>query len=44
MPTVGNVIGNRVLKLDPEKVEAIKSFQTLENQQDLERFLGMVNY
>lgn len=41
---IGHVIGNKVLKPDPEMVVAITSFKQPENKQDLQRFLGMINY
>ncbi|XP_057380138.1 uncharacterized protein K02A2.6-like [Daphnia carinata] len=41
---IGHIIGNKVLKPDPEKVAAITSFKQPENKQDIQRFLGMVNY
>jgi hypothetical protein len=41
---IGHVIGNQTLKPDPEKISAITSFQRPECKQDLQRFLGMVNY
>lgn len=40
---IGLVIGNQVLKQDPEKVAEITSFKQPENKQDVQRFLGMVN-
>ena len=41
---IGHIIGNKILKPDPEKVVAIASFKQPESKQDLQRFLGMVNY
>lgn len=41
---IGHIIGNKVLKPDPEKVVAIMSFKQPDSKQDLQRFLGMVNY
>ena len=41
---IGHIIGNQTLKPDPEKISAINSFQRPECKQDLQRFLGMVNY
>ena len=41
---IGHVIGGQTLKPDPDKISAIVSFPHPENKQDVQRFLGMVNY
>ena len=40
----GHVLSKDGLKPDPAKVEAIEKFKRPENQEDVTRFLGMVNY
>lgn len=41
---IGHVIGGQTLKPDPEKISAIMSFPRPESKQNIQRFLGMVNY
>jgi hypothetical protein len=41
---VDHIICNKVLKPNPEKVVAITSLKQPDNKQDLQRFLGLVNY
>jgi hypothetical protein len=41
---IGHVIGGQTLKPDPDKISAIVSFPHPESKQDVQRFLGMVNY
>ncbi|KAI9565214.1 putative uncharacterized protein K02A2.6-like [Daphnia sinensis] len=41
---IGHIFGNQTLKPDPEKISAIVSFQRPQCKQDIQRFLGMVNY
>lgn len=41
---IGYIIGHETLKSDPERVAAIAGFKQPADKQDLQRFLGMVNY
>jgi hypothetical protein len=41
---IGHVIGGQTLNPDPDKISAIVSFPHPESKQDVQRFLGMVNY
>ncbi|XP_062610112.1 uncharacterized protein LOC134271904 [Saccostrea cucullata] len=41
---LGDVISDKGIKPDPEKIWAIEQFPTPTNKQDVQRFLGMVNY
>ena len=40
----GNVVGTVGVKPDPSKVNVIKALQPPKDKQDLQSFLGMVNY
>lgn len=44
LPFMGNVVGHKGVKPDPEKVTAICKFPAPENMTELRRVIGMANY
>jgi hypothetical protein len=40
----GHIIGREGLKVDPNKVEVVKTWPTPQNVTDIRRFLGLANY
>jgi hypothetical protein len=41
---LGNIVGNGVIKPDPDKIKAIKDYNRPTNIKELRSFLGLANY
>ena len=41
---IGHLLTRDGMKLDPQKVNAIKAINIPEDQKELQKFMGMVNY
>jgi len=44
IPILGVVVGKRQIKMEQEKIKAVKEWKTLTRIKDIESFLGFANF
>ena len=44
IPIIGVIVGKRQVKIEQEKIKAVKEWKTLTKIKDIESFLGFANF